>query len=296
MEVNCAVPVGDWTGEGAIWKEDEQAVYWVDLSRFLVHRLKVDNGCNRTWMFDEPPTALALTDRPDTLIVALASRVILWAPASDKRTEYSERLVDWPEVRLNDGGAGPDGRFWVGSMRNNVAPDGIHIEVEHGTAGELFSVGRLGTHQILLSDIGIANTICWSPDADRFYFADTIKNEISVFDYDVSSGSITNKHSFLSGYERGLPDGSAVDQDGYLWNARYSGGCVVRIAPNGRIDRVVEMPVTNITTCCFGGADLKTIYITTARVVDGTPERLEGSLFAVSVDIPGLPENRVSLG
>jgi sugar lactone lactonase YvrE len=295
MDVACLVPAGDWTGEGAIWKADEQSVYWVDLSRFLIHRLDLQAGCHRSWMFDSPPTALALTDRADTLVVALASRAILWMPATDERAEFSDHLVDWPEMRLNDGGAGPDGGFWVGSMRNNVASDGTHVDVEHSTAGALFQLGRSGSCKVVQSEIGIANTICWSAEADLFYFADTIKNKIWVFDYEASSGSISNRRPFLSGYERGLPDGSAVDQDGYLWNARYGGGCVIRIAPDGRVDRVVDMPVTNITTCCFGGADLRTLFVTTAHVVGGTPERLEGSLFSLGVDTPGLPEHCVHL-
>ena len=92
-----------------------------------------------------------------------------------------------------------------------------------------------------------------------------------------------------------MPDGSAVDRDGYVWNARYGGACVVRIAPDGSVDRIVELPTRSITNCAFGGPDLKTLYITSARIVDGKPERLEGSLFALEVDTPGLPENQVRL-
>jgi sugar lactone lactonase YvrE len=291
----CMVPAGDWTGEAAIWKEDEKSIYWVDINRFLIHRLDVENNCTRSWHFDEPPTALALTDRPDTLVVAAASRAILWKPLSDQHVDLSAPLVDWPDVRLNDGGAGPDGRFWVGSMRNNVGPDGDNLEVEYGTAGELFQVDGDGSHRVIQTGIGIPNTICWNPAVDLFYFADTVKNEISVFDHDLASGKISNKRPFLKNFERGLPDGSAVDQDGYLWNARYAGACIVRIAPDGKVDRIVELPASNITTCAFGGDDLKTLYITSGHMLDGKPERLGGSLFSIAVETPGLPKNRVRL-
>jgi sugar lactone lactonase YvrE len=180
-------------------------------------------------------------------------------------------------------------------MRNNVGRDGNNLEGEFGTAGKLFQVDGDGRHLVMQTGIGISNTICWSPRADRFYFADTVTNETWVFDFDVSSGKISNKRPFLKDFERGKPDGSAVDQDGYLWNARYGGGCVVRIAPDGTVDRIVELPASNITTCAFGGDGLKTLYITSARNGDGKPERLEGSLFAMAVETPGLPENRVRL-
>lgn len=291
----CMVPAGDWTGEGAVWKADENSIYWVDINRFLIHRLDVETNSTRSWQFEEPPTALALTDRPDTLVVAAASRAILWKPGSDQRSDLSEPLVDWPNIRLNDGRAGPDGRFWVGSMRNNVGQDGEDLEVEFGAAGKLFQIDGDGRHSVILTGIGISNTICWSPRADRFYFADTVRNEISVFDHDISAGTIGNKRSFLKDFERGLPDGSAVDRDGYLWNARYKGACVVRIAPDGGVERIVELPASNITTCAFGGEDLKTLYITSARMVDGKPERLAGSLFSIAVETPGLPENHVRL-
>ena len=291
----CVVPAGDWTGEGVLWKPDEKALYWVDISRFLIHRWDFENRCTQSWQFDEPPAALALSDRPDTLVVAVASRAITWKPATDQRAWLSKSLVDWPDVRLNDGAAGPDGKFWVGSMRNNIGRDGSHLDVDYGTEGELLRVDSSGSYQVLQKGIGISNTICWNPRGDLLYFADSVRNEISVFDYDASSGEINNKRPFLKNFHRGLPDGSAVDRDGYVWNARHSGACVVRIAPDGVVEQTVELPTSNITNCAFGGPDLKTLYITSARVVDGKPERLQGSLFSIEVETPGLLENCVTL-
>lgn len=93
-------------------------------------------------------------------------------------------------------------------------------------------------------------------------------------------------------FPRGSPDGSTVDADGYLWNCRYYGGCIVRVAPDGKIDRVIEMPTQNITTCTFGGADLKTLYVTTASLSTQPGDRLAGSLFAIQTSVQGQPENR----
>jgi sugar lactone lactonase YvrE len=294
----CLVPTGDWTGEGAVWHAAENALYWVDINRFLIHRLDPVSRITRTWFFPEPPTALGLTDRPGTLVVALASRVILWQPQNDARADFAVPEKGWPKVRSNDGRPDPAGNFWVGTMQNNVADDGADIPITDHTLGKLFRIDAKGAFTTEKSGIGISNTVCWSPDNRRFYFADTLTNVVSVWDYDIATGTIANERPFFSGFDRGSPDGSAVDTAGYLWNARYGGGCVVRVSPDGRIDRVVELPCKAVTTCTFGGPDLKTLFITTAGggrgAVNGEP--LAGGLFALSVDIPGLPENTFRLG
>ena len=129
-----------------------------------------------------------------------------------------------------------------------------------------FSTGSIRTpaSTIHRRDVGISNTLAWSPDRRRFYFGDSLANTIWSYDYDRATGTIQNEAVFFAGFDRGLPDGSTVDAEGYLWNCRYDGGCIVRVSPDGKIDRVIEMPVKNITTCTFGGADLKTLFVTTA--------------------------------
>ena len=289
---HCVVPSGDGTGEGAVWHALHKAVYWVDINRFLIHRFEPETGNVRNWLFSEPVVTLGLTERPDTLIVALASHVILWQPANDARADFANPERGRAGVRLNDGRPDPAGNFWVGSMANNVGPDGEDLDVAFGDLGALFRIAPDGSCTTEVTGVGIANTLCWSPDATRFYFADTPANAIFLWDYDLKTGRIANERPFFTDFERGLPDGSAMDSEGYLWNARYGGGCVLRIAPTGEIDRVVEMPASNVTTCTFGGPDLKTLFITTARRAD---ERLSGGLFALQVDVPGLPENRFRL-
>jgi sugar lactone lactonase YvrE len=288
----CVVPSGDATGEGAVWHALHKALYWVDINRFLIHRFEPETGNVRNWFFAGPVTALGLTDRPDTLVVALGSHVILWQPANDARADFANPERGRSGVRLNDGRPDPAGNFWVGSMPNNVGDDGEDLPVERDDMGKLFRISPDGSFVTLKSGIGISNTFCWSPDGSRFYFADTLANAISVWDYDLRTGRIANERMFFNGFDRGLPDGSAMDRDGYLWNARYDGGCIVRIAPDGEIDRIVEMPVSKVTTCTFGGPHLKTLFITTARRAD---ERLSGGLYAFAADVPGLPEYRFRL-
>jgi sugar lactone lactonase YvrE len=287
----CVAPTGDICGEGVVWHAAQSAAYWTDINRFLIHRYTPTDECVRTWFFEEPVTALTLTDRDDTLAVVLGSQVILWEPHSDHRSQPLYRLDHWPKVRLNDARADPRGSLWIGSMRNNVNRDG--------------SAGTAGGHDGLLyrldpdrnvtqwcCDLGIANTLAWSPDGCRFYFGDTLENSIWVYDYDPGSRTIANQRPFLQGFSKGYPDGSCVDAEGYLWNCRFYGGCIVRVAPDGHIDRVIQMPVQNITTCTFGGWDRKTLYVTTALIEAAAGDRLAGGLFAIETGIEGQPENR----
>jgi sugar lactone lactonase YvrE len=288
-----AAPTSDRCGEGAVWHAREQALYWTDITRFLIHRYALSDGAVRSWIFDEPVVALGLTTEDGVLVVALGSRLILWQPATDTRRDQGFVLDGWPSVRLNDGRPDPGGAFWVGSMRNNVGPNGETLAAG-GTDGILFRVGR-GGMEVHRRDIGIANTVAWSPDVTRFYFADTLANVVWVHDFDLARGTLGEPRPFLAGFERGLPDGSTVDAGGYLWNCRFGGGCIVRVSPQGKIDRVVEMGVSNVTTCTFGGPDLTTLFVTTAGAGAPESERLAGSLFAIETNVRGLPENRFDL-
>ena len=290
----CVAPTGDVCGEGAVWHAAHKAVYWTDINRFLIHRFTPADQCVRTWFFDEPVTALTLTDRDEVLTVVLGSRLILWEPATDMRHDHAFHLEGWPKVRLNDARSDPRGSLWVGSMRNNVKSDGSS-GAAGGQDGVLFRLDPDAKITQWQRDIGISNTLAWSPDQRRFYFGDTLANTVWVYDYDLATGTITNQRPFLEGFARGLPDGSTVDSEGYLWNCRFFGGCIVRVAPDGQIDRVVEMPVKNITTCTFGGPDRKTLYVTTASIQAPPSDRLAGSLYAIDTEVAGQPENRFCL-
>lgn len=284
--IRCIAPVGDRCGEAATWNEEDNVLYWSDVNRFLVHALDAQTDSVRSWFFDEPVVALSLTEKRDELLVALGSRLILWNKRTDARRDHGFRCAGWPDVRLNDGRAGPGGEFWIGSMANNVGQHGEANEAVAGK-GELYRVNSGGPPKLFRGKLGISNTVCWSPDRRSFYFGDTMKNTIWVYDYDGPAMSISGERPFFSGFSRGHPDGSAMDSEGFLWNCRFGGSCIVRVAPDGTVDQVIEMPVRNITTCAFGGADLRTLYITTASILTDPSDRLAGSLFAVDVDVPG---------
>jgi sugar lactone lactonase YvrE len=217
--------------------------------------------------------------------------VLLWKPRQDERRDHGFRLHGWPGVRLNDGRPDPRGSLWVGSMRNNVGADGSPGE-SGGADGILFRVDPDGAVSEWKRGVGISNTLAWNPGQTKFYFADTLLNRVCVYDYDRLTGAIGGERSFFEGFPRGFPDGSAMDGEGYLWNCRYGGGCIVRVAPDGEIDRVIEMPTANITSCTFGGPDYRTLYATSASVDAPSGDRLAGGVFAIQTAAAGQAENR----
>ena len=293
-EPRCVVPAGDVCGEGAVWSAAEAAVYWTDINRFLIHRYVTTAGTTESWFFDEPVVALSLTSEAGRFLVALGSKLIWWWPEDDRRQDHGFVLPGSPRVRLNDGRADPQGNFWIGSMRNNVLPDGEGGEAG-GNEGKLFRITPDGSVTEWMDGFGICNTICWSPDRTTFYTADTLANEFYACDFDPEAASVSNRRILFAGFEKGMPDGSVVDTEGYIWNCRFFGRSIIRLAPDGSIDRVIDMPVKNITTATFGGPDLSTLYVTSAAALRDPGDRLAGSLWAIETETRGLPENAVTV-
>lgn len=294
--VSCVVDARNLCGEGPLWHPAEQALYWTDINGFTVQRFRPADGDLQTWRFGEPACALSLTTDPERLLLALGSQVILWTPATDTRERLAQPESRLPSHRLNDGATDPAGAFWVGSMPNNVAADGAPQPYD-GATGCLYRITGNGGVTTWDRGFGIYNTAVWSPDRQTFYGGDSVANVIYAYDYDEAAQTIGNRRDVLRGFDRGAPDGSAIDADGFLWNCRFGGSCLVRLAPGGAIDRVVEMPVSNLTNCDFGGADLRTLYVTSASLETGNGESpLAGGVFAIRTDVPGVPTHAFRVG
>jgi sugar lactone lactonase YvrE len=292
--ITCVAPVGNACGEGAVWDDVSRVLYWCDVTRFLIQRLDPVSRAVESWLFDEPVVALSLCEDPDLLLVALGSKLIWWRPETDERRDHGFVLPDYPNTRLNDGRADPLGNFWVGSMRNNVRSDGELIEAS-GSEGSLYRVSPNCRVTVWETGIGVPNTLCWSPDRRTFYTGDSARGEIYAYDFNSESGDIGAKRLFHSDTDRGVPDGSAIDVEGHLWNCRFAGRAILRIAPNGRDQQIIEMPVCNITTAAFGGPCLRTLYVTSASILRPQGDRLAGSLWAIETATSGLRENRVKI-
>jgi sugar lactone lactonase YvrE len=293
-KIEVILAAGDRCGEGIVWSDTESAIYWCDVTRFVIHRLNVVSRSFHEWHFDQPVVAMSLTTAPDILLVALGSRLILWNSRTDARVDHGFKIDEWPTVRLNEGKSDPSGRFWVGSMGNNLNADGSLVPIR-GAQGQLYSIDAMGAISKWREAIGISNTLCWSPDHCRFYFGDSLANAIYSYDYNPHTGAIANEKPFFSGFGRGVPDGSAIDSEGFLWNCRFGGGCIVRIAPDGQVDQVVEMPIQNPTTCAFGGESLQQLFVASAGIMTEPSDRLAGSLFELDLSVKGSPEFRFRL-
>jgi sugar lactone lactonase YvrE len=186
-----------------------------------------------------------------------------------------------PDNRYNDGRCDRRGRLWIGTMDCEL----------RRPSGSLYRIGADRSVVALMSGVTVPNSTAFSPDDRTLYFADTPRHQIWAFDFDADAGAITNRRVFadLTG-RKALPDGSCVDAEGYLWNAEYAGHRITRYAPDGRIDRSIELPVTNPTCCCFGGERLDTLYVTSASQRLKSPAAIEGALLALDVGARGLPE------
>lgn len=278
-------------GEGPCWSAREGALYWTDVPGKRIHRWRPATGKHDSWAMREMVTAIALR-RKGGLLIASHTGIDFFDPA----TGALERLVApeaaKPENRSNDGKCDRQGRFWYGTMQNNFAADMSELPIT-GSSGALYRIDADGGAREMDGPFTICNTFAWSPDDRTLYFADTPVG-IYAYDFDPADGTIANRRMFARTEGRGYPDGSTIDADGFLWNARWDGGCVIRWAPDGRIDRVVELPCDRVTSCCFGGAALDTLYVTTVRYglneSQLAAQPLAGGIFAIDAGVRGLPE------
>ncbi len=275
-------------GEAPLWSAGPRILYWVDVIKpgrvFHWHAAqdRVD-----FWDFDDLVTGLNLMTG-GTLLVHLKDRLLRFDPGSGEMTTIYA-LPRGTSMRFNDGHCDRAGRLWVGTMPNNIADDGTARDIVERT-GQIHVISHAPARAID-AQLGCPNAICWSPDETRFYIADSCDGWLYAYRYEGSGGTLSDRRRFCRLEALGVPDGAAVDRDGYLWNARWGAGAVVRIAPDGTLDRVVRLPVSQPTACCFGDDDLKTLYITSARYALSADqlrnEPLAGGVFSIRLDVAG---------
>jgi len=292
-EVSCAVDCRNHLGESARWEARAGTLWWVDVPLpSALHRFVPATGRHDSWPMPEMITAVVPRSSGQDLLVASHGGVNLVDTESGRLTRILTPEQDRPFNRSNDGAADRAGRFWLGTMQNNIAPDAGAIPLV-GNTGSLWRIDADRRATRMADEIGISNTICWSPDDRVMYFADTATGWIYAYDFDAASGTIANRRPFAR-HERGHPDGSTVDAEGYLWNCRWDGGCVIRFAPDGRVDRILEIPAERVTSCAFGGPELDTLYITTARYglsqEDLARQPHAGSIFAARPGVRGIAD------
>ncbi len=293
MEVELILDARDIVGESLVWDDRRSRLVWVDIIGRRIHALDPASGEHRLWPMPFRPTSLALCEDGSAL-VASERHICRWDWEADP-VPLVEVEPDLPGNRLNEGAAGPDGAFWVGTMHQNIRDDDTPADIPSAT-GHLYRYAPDGRLTRVSDDrFGIANTLVW-PAPDRLITADTLEN--ALYAYDIGPDNVLGPRTVLmQGLDRGLPDGSCLDAEGQVWNARVVGGAALaRIDPRGQVTAMADLPCSWPTSCCFGGADLGTLFVTSARFTMSSDHLaahpLEGGLFALRVGVCGRPPYR----
>jgi len=280
----CVLDVKAKLGESPVWSSRDKALYWVDINAPSLNRFDPSTGRNVVMPMPESIGSFALR-KPSGFIVALRSGI--WLARADGSLD--RRIVEAPydpaHHRFNDGRCDAAGRFVVGYMN----------EKRDANSAALVRIDADGRMTELVADIMISNGLAWSPDGRTMYHADTPTLTVRAFDYDAKTGTPSHPRVFAQWQgETDRPDGGCVDSAGNYWSAFFRGGKIVQISPAGKTLAEYSIPAMCPTMCAFGGPDLRTLYVTTARQNRDDEElaRLpqSGGIFAMTVDVPGLPE------
>lgn len=283
MQTDIFFDARDIVGESIVWSDREMALYWVDIGGKRIHRLEIESRRHDSWKTPDFPTSIGMR-KDGRFIVGLRREVSFWQPDGKFET-FVAIESDQPDNRLNEGRVAPDGSFWVSTMQNNLNVDGSPKDMDRAS-GAIYRIDPSGqVKQLTPNEYGITNTMGWTRD-NRFLFADTLANTIYCFSYDPTAKTISNRRTIVEGFARGFPDGSCLDADDNLWNCRVAGGSsVAKFTADGKLLHLVELPVSWPTSCTFGGRDLATLYVTSARFTMTTDHLAdhpqEGSLIAI---------------
>jgi sugar lactone lactonase YvrE len=284
-----AEPVGDVTavlGEGPYWRPDDDCLLWVDISRGLLHLTRVAHGETMTVELGEVSAAFPALG--GGILTAGGNRLTLRAtqPGEGWTGQTIAEAPGRDGVRFNDAAVDPAGRVWVGSMHTGEAEP----------LGELYRLDAGGKLTAVITGATVSNGIGWSPDGTRMYYNDSPLRRIDMFDYDQATGEAYQGRMFadLSGAD-GFPDGLTVDADGYVWVAMFAGGALRRFTPAGHQDAVIPLPVSQPTSCAFGGPGMADLFVTTAyrdlSEAQRAAEPLAGRLLRLRPGPVGLPSS-----
>jgi sugar lactone lactonase YvrE len=278
-------------GEGPFWHPLLGRLFWFDIANHTLLSAGDEGNIVDRITFRDTVSAAAVIDR-ETLAVAQAGALLRYDFGTDTSSTIVEIEPGDAGNRTNDGRANFAGGFWIGTMRRSGG-DG------RKGAGAVYQY-RNGVLTTVLDGITTPNSICFTEDGRTAYFADTPTGVIRRCSLDPATGLPAGPwEDFAAPEAMGRPDGAVVDTEGYVWSARWDGSCVIRFAPDGSIDQVVELPVSRVTCPAFGGDDFRTLYVTSARQ-GMTDEELKrephaGSVFAIELDVPGFPDPGIAI-
>jgi L-arabinonolactonase len=284
VEATCIVDCRNVLGEGALWCAREQKLWWIDIASPSLWSFDQATQQVEHWRLPKPPGSFALRRQGGFLFAFRNGFATLSAPGAEPQWLQLPGL-ELGDERFNDGKADRAGRFWAGTLDRKLT----------STIGKLYRLDAQMRVEVMDKGFTISNGIGWSPDERRLYFTDTPSRRIYRYDFDAASGAISNRRVFVQAEPgHGGPDGMTVDAEGHVWSAQFDRWCINRYAPDGSLERSIRLPVQRPTSCMFGGPDLATLYVTSARM-DLSADALvaqpqAGGVFALDVQVRGLPE------
>ena len=278
-KVDRILEVQNSLGEGPLWDHRVLALYWVDIPEQKIFRYFPSTGSWDVYDVSLPVSVMGIM-ASGGFILGTSKGFATWNPDNGMMEFIADPEDDQPESRFNDGAVDRQGRFWAGTYSKKTSTTLYRLDADH-------------TIHIMETGITVCNGIGWSPDNKTMYFTDTRRRLIYAYDFDVKTGSVDNRRPFVHTPEADdVPDGLTVDNEGFVWSARFGGWKVVRYDPGGKIEREIKLPVKYPTSCTFGGEGLSDLYITTCRSY--VPEEhlkeqpLAGDLFLLRTDFRGI--------
>jgi sugar lactone lactonase YvrE len=282
-------------GESPFWHPEEQQLYWVDIAGKHIHRCNIFMGSIESWAMPSEPGSIAPA-KSGGLVIALRDGIYRARDWGGTLEKLVDGIHDTTTTRFNDGKADPTGRFWVGTM----------YEPRTTASAQLFALNH-GVLEPKVSHATIANGLAWSPDTKTIYWADTPTHAVRAWDWLGQTNAMSSERIFkqwpgkpegwqfgMPGYG-GRPDGAAVDAEGNYYVAMFEGARICKLSPAGVEMASIAVPAQCPTMPCFGGDDLKTLYVTTARYNRSAAELQaypdSGCVFSMQMDVPGLPAN-----
>lgn len=285
LQIECAARSADRLGECPLWDERERELWWVDILGPTLKRLDPARATVRALALPEPIGSFAFR-RARGILAAMKTGLYFLNPDDGKLERVAQPEPGLAQNRFNDGRCDRDGRFWAGTMKD---------ERPRAPAGALYRLDAGGHCTRVREALYVPNSLCWNPDGTTMHLSDTHRHVIWAFDFDRGTGDISRERVFAESDDL-HPDGACIDAEGCLWSCQYGGWRIVRYTPAGKIDRVIALPVANPTCCCFGGAALDTLYVTSAtqRLAPDelAKQPLAGSVLALRPGVTGLPESR----
>jgi sugar lactone lactonase YvrE len=300
LEIRCILKARSALAEGAVWSPEEQALYWLDQMRPEIHRFDLATGKDVRFDLDLPAQLGALVPLAGGgMALAASDGITLLSPDMKKRTRFVNPIAGRATISFNDAKCDRQGRLWAGTTDR----------LESAPVGQLYRISNNGNATCFADNFICSNGPSFSPDGSKMYHSRSHERVIDCYDIDAETGDASNRRLFARiDSTHGVPDGSTVDAQGYLWSTHWGGSRITRYAPDGSVDRVIEMPAKKITSCTFGGKNMDTLFVTTASIefssgqwvfmdsADFDAEPMLGGLFAIDVGIKGLPERAFFCG